>query len=56
MKNKDLLLVGGALVVLYLLSRKSIGALDRGYYVRKEIDQRPGCHKGEIASFIKRAV
>jgi len=56
MKNKDLLLIGGAALVLYLIMQQSKVSGQRGYVIKKAIDTRPGCHQGEIASFIKRSI
>lgn len=57
MKNNTLLLIGGAALLLYLLKQsQKVGALERGIYTRQAIDKRPGCHYGEIANFVKRAV
>jgi len=55
MKNNTLLWIGAAIAAYMILSRQSIGA-QRGYVIRKAIDTRPGCHQGEVASFIKKSV
>jgi hypothetical protein len=58
MKNKEtLLLIGGAVLLLYLLRKAPrLGSLERGVYSRQDIDKRPGCHYGEIANYVRRAV
>ena len=56
MKTKNILLAGGALFLLYMLSRGRAQVGKRGYYTRQEIDNRPGCHQGEIANYIRRTV
>lgn len=57
MKNNTLLLIGAGVLLLYVLRKSQrIGSLERGVYTRQAIDKRPGCHYGEIANFVKRAV